>query len=97
MTLWVQDFVGTGETKGFATLTCSPNPVGDAVLLSTEMLEGKNIRIKLVDVSGKIWLTEKRMNVAPKELLNTGALPPGIYFVNIQAEGQIFSGRFVRE
>lgn len=97
MTLWVQDFVGTNETKGFATLTCSPNPVGNAVLIPTEMFEGKNIQIELTDFSGKIWLAEKRMNVAPKTLLNTGALPPGVYFVRVLGDGKTAAGRFVRQ
>ncbi|MBC7777887.1 MAG: T9SS type A sorting domain-containing protein [Phycisphaerae bacterium] len=97
MTLWVQDFVGTNETKGFATLTCSPNPVGDAMLLSTEMFEGKNIQIELADLSGKIWLAEKRMNVASKELLNITTLPAGVYLVRILAKGKTATGRFVHQ
>lgn len=97
MTLWVQDLVGTNEAKGFGTLTCSPNPADDAVLLSTEIFEGKNIQIQLSDLSGKVWLEEKRMNVALQELLNINTLPAGVYLVKVLAEGKTATGRFVHQ
>ena len=97
LTLWVQDLVGTNEAKGFGTLICSPNPAGDAVLLSTEIFEGKNIQIQFSDLSGKIWLEEKRMNVALQELLNINTLPAGVYLVKILAEGKTATGRFIHQ
>ncbi len=97
LTLWVNDLVGTNETPGFGTITCSPNPAGHAVVLSTEMFEGNTIQIELSDLSGKIWLAEKRMNVASKEPLNVDALPSGVYLVKVSANGKTASGMFIRK
>jgi len=97
MTLWVKDVVSTSEVNETSTINCSPNPAGDAVYLSTDIFFGETIQIELADLSGKIWLAEKRMNVAPKELLNVGALPTGVYLVKISAKGKTATGRFVHQ
>ncbi len=96
LTLWVDGQVATHETNDLAQINCSPNPAGDVVTLSTDMFEGKTIQIELSDLSGKIWLREKRMNVAPKELLNVSTLPSGVYLVKVWAEGKTAIGKCIR-
>ena len=96
LTLWVDGQVGTHETNDLIQISCLPNPAGDIVTLTTDIFEGKTIQIELSDLSGKIWLHEKRMNVTPKELLNVSTLPSGVYLVKVLADGKTAIARCVR-
>ena len=95
--VFVQDAVAIRETQEIATVNCSPNPAGDVCFISTEMFEGKTIQIELADLSGKIWLAEKRENTAAKEKLKVDQLPSGAYVVRILTPGQTAIGRFVHQ
>ena len=53
------------------------------------MFEGARTQIALADLSGKIWLAEKRINNGPKESLDISALPPGAYLTYIGASGKL--------
>lgn len=97
LTLWVEDVVRTTETSNFATITCFPNPAGNAILVSTETFEKQSILIELSDLSGKIWMTETRLNAHNQELINIDLLPAGIYLIKLSANGKTVTGKFIRQ
>ncbi len=96
LVVFVQDVVGIPETDDLVTLLCTPNPAGDVVFISTEMFAGNTIQIELVDLSGKIWLSEKRENIDSKVQVRVDQLPSGVYLVKILANGKTAAGRIVR-
>ena len=64
------------------------NPVKDIINIVSDL----DIRVNLYDVSGKIL----RKNTTDK-IIDLSNLPSGIYFLNIEHEGNIYNKRIIKE
>lgn len=74
-----------------------PNPTNDILNISFDLQNETKIRI--VDLTGKIVAETKTENSKGKTIqhINISALSKGIYFVNLQNEGKIYSKKFIKE
>ncbi len=69
------DFVAPDYIRVF------PNPAEDFALVSLKLDPGQVLEVRLVDASGKVLRTESMDK--PEFMLDTHALPEGIYYINI--------------
>jgi hypothetical protein len=74
--------LGEGRTTG---LSVSPNPAKEAVTVKLNANEAKTTTLELVDIAGKVLLTEKkRVEVGFNQLnLNLSNYPAGMYFLKV--------------
>jgi hypothetical protein len=77
-----------GRFSRFSGIVVYPNPVKDIINIVSDL----DIRVNLYDVSGKIL----RENTTDK-IINLSNLPSGIYFLNIEHEGNIYNKRIIKE
>ena len=77
-----------GRFSRFSGIVVYPNPVKDIINIVSDL----DIRVNLYDVSGKIL----RKNTTDK-IIDLSNLPSGIYFLNIEHEGNIYNKRIIKE
>jgi hypothetical protein len=73
---------GESRTTG---LSVSPNPAKEAVTVKLNAKEAKTMTLSLMDVAGKVVLTEqKKVEVGFNQLnLNLSRYPAGLYFLKV--------------
>jgi Secretion system C-terminal sorting domain len=66
-------------------LSVSPNPAKEAVFVKLNAKEAKTMTLELVDVAGKVLLTEKKkVEIGFNQLsLNLSGYPAGLYFLKV--------------
>ena len=77
-----------GRFSRFSGIVVYPNPVKDIINIVSDL----DIKVNLYDVSGKIL----RKNTTDK-IIDLSNLPSGIYFLNIEHEGNIYNKRIIKE
>lgn len=87
-------------TSGFSVMKICPNPVMDMVNLQVFSSVSSRIEFRILDVTGKILYSgveslRKGLNTVH---IPAGALPPGIYMLNVcsQDQGQPVTVKFVK-
>lgn len=90
------------ENQDFGTLSVSPNPAKDFVDVSFNLNKQSDYRLSIVAPSGQIVHTSTEQKESPagacQERIDISALPPGLYFVEVQtSETEVFVGRFVKQ
>jgi len=75
-----------------------PNPTSDRVQIGTKPMNDPEIRVALIDVSGKILkVYEGPLHEINRDLSDdSGALDKGLYFVKMAVDGQIITKKFVK-
>lgn len=77
-----------GRFSRFSGIVVYPNPTNDILNIVSDL----DIKVNLYDLSGKIL----KENVTEKQI-NLSNLPSGIYFLNIEHEGNIYNKRIIKE
>jgi len=72
-----------------------PNPVSAELQIVNQNPEGKDYKIKIVDVYGKIIL-EDNMQFQTIKKLNIADIASGIYFLLIEDNNKIFTEKFIK-
>jgi len=89
----------TDFSEDMFSLNVQPNPFVHTLNIEALVYEAKDVKINLVDISGKLLYHE------PKQKLNAGKqvvtlevdyLPTGIYFLSLLMEGQQFSWKVIK-
>lgn len=80
----------SNEAAGFKLY---PNPANDVLFI--ESATNKMGNIFITDFLGRIVLSLQ--SVDRKETINTAVFAAGVYIINIENEGQIFSSKFVKQ
>jgi hypothetical protein len=82
---------GNGETTMPDLLTNSnynvyPNPVNKTLSIAYSGTDNRTSTITVTDVAGKVMISKETVELAAGSVynLNTAALAPGVYFVNIK-------------
>jgi pimeloyl-ACP methyl ester carboxylesterase len=89
--------VNTDETSSVQPWQISPNPARDKIYLRhTNGLPGDGW-IKMIDLSGKIMLQQSFTANNTEGVLETGALPKGLYFIWMQTGDKISAGKVMLE
>ena len=68
-------------TAAITNIQVYPNPAKDEIFINTGQLPGKNVKITLFDMQGRV-MQSKTYNTALISI-NPGNIPPGSYIVNI--------------
>lgn len=81
------------EDKKFKPLKLMPNPVENEISLVIDKdVKPKNIVI--LDSSGRVV---RQIDILSSSKINVSTLPPGIYFIRIETNGESFTGKFVKK
>ena len=76
-----------------------PVPATDCIHISFLDPVSGTYRFEVFDITGKPVIIEEREITAsiPEHLLTVGSLKEGVYFVRIVSNGQIYSGKFIKD
>ena len=77
-----------GRFSRFSGIVVYPNPVEDVINIVSNL----DITVNLYDMSGKIL----KQNITEKQI-DLSNLPQGVYFLNIEHEGNIYNKRIIKE
>lgn len=104
---WVD---GSGRVDGVARLApiaglrVVPNPAADRVSLELEMRRPSTVHLRVFDAAGRAVMAGRTERVSSGRqtilldgsILGAAAVPSGIYFLRVQADGQAATRRIVR-
>ncbi|MDQ3141034.1 MAG: S8 family peptidase [Bacteroidota bacterium] len=88
--------VGTNNSS-FQAISLYPNPVYEFINILTpyELISQNDVRIKIMNLSGKAIIQEKLMH--PSEKINIQFLKPGIYYYSISNDkGYLKNGKLIK-
>jgi len=79
-------------------LTLYPNPVTDQLNIGLNSSLSGQVKVSVLNLVGQVIQTNEIVNVSSQKVItvNTASLPKGLYFVQLNCEGQIVTGRFVK-
>ncbi len=88
--------VGTENLEGLTGLLLSPNPAKDFAQLNINFDRAVDLTVKLVDVTGRVLETRNAGNTTSEMMrFDVSTLAEGVYFMQITANGQTATQRFV--
>lgn len=79
------------QSKAIAEVELFPNPANEHVFVNYHLAQAANVQVNILDLAGKIVAKDYKGNLAAgnqQALLNTSNLASGIYFIEINANGQ---------
>jgi hypothetical protein len=85
---WPDGISIDGRFSRFSGIVVYPNPAEDLINITSNL----DIKVNLYDISGKIL----RRNITDKTI-DLSDLPSGVYFLNIEHEGNIYNKRIIKE
>jgi len=88
----------------FSLLNAAPNPFGEATLVRWQLARNSRVRVDVYDVAGRrvTTLLDATRSAGPGEVSWTGrdrhghSVAAGVYFVRVEAAGQMQTKRVVR-
>ncbi len=89
--------VGTKNLQQPVTAaTAVPNPVNNLVSINFTLATAADVAVSLTNVIGRVVAVENMANVSSgKASFNTSAMPAGVYFYTVTANGERKTGRVV--
>ncbi len=85
-----RDNTGIFEARHSLRLTVYPNPASRFVRFNIPA-EQKAVKILMVNLSGKVVYNGENQNQ-----IDISRLQPGLYFITVQTDASVFTGRFVK-
>jgi hypothetical protein len=85
------------KVTNVGTLSVYPNPAQSNLNMDVNLNEGGNVTVNIVDVTGRIVLSENKglLNAGEHKLnINTGNLDNGVYIYQLMVNGEMTTGRF---
>ena len=95
----VEQTVGINSTKiPDANMSLYPNPVSDNLNISMSFTKAAPVIINIMNITGQVIYTEKTSSEGRQNVIsiNTSSLSSGLYFVQINYDGQNISRKFVK-
>jgi hypothetical protein len=93
-----KNITGINEVKPQLEFSVFPNPASDKINLNYTIMEASQMAVSVMDVSGKklvdVTNSKEAAGTYNKEV-TVSALSPGIYFLNININGQDINHKFV--
>ncbi len=87
---------GTENLKGLTGLSLSPNPAKDFAQLNINFEYAVDLTVKVIDVTGRVLETRNAGNTTSEMMrFDVSNLAEGVYFMQIIANGQTATQRFV--
>lgn len=80
-------------TSSVQQLLIYPNPVSDRVVIDFDNPENQPVRIRVTDLSGRLWISLDKIT-SVSEKLEVSNLPPGVYIVQIIGQS-VLTGRMI--
>ena len=88
--------VGTESLEGLTGLVLSPNPAKDYAQLNINFENAVDLSVRLVDVTGRVLETRNAGSTTTEEMrFDVSNLAEGVYFMQITANNQTATKRFV--
>ena len=88
--------IATDEIEGLTGLNISPNPAKDFTQLNIAFENAVDLTVRIADVTGRVLETRHAGNTTAEEMrFDVSNLAEGVYFMQIIADGQIATKRFV--
>lgn len=84
---------GVSEVANHNTINAYPNPANNQLTVSFDIAGANNATVTLVNAIGQKVASKTVNNGAGNVAFNTAALPAGVYFYTVEANGQQSTGR----
>lgn len=91
----VIDYVQTNRTIGKTDFSAYPNPCQSELTLLQSNDQVDRVAMKIFDVTGRVVMNE--VYWAAKHTVNTSDFPQGIYTVQLERQGQLYTLKFVKK
>jgi hypothetical protein len=90
---------GISETMGDIHFAVYPNPTAREVSITLQKDGLKEAHFTLTNTSGQIFYQADEMHLAPSytKILDLGALPSGIYLIDIHTDGQHITRKILKQ
>lgn len=90
------DLLTTGvvDEAAYSYFTLSPNPASGVVTVRTNLIAGQGVLVRMLDLNGRLVYTARMANGAELSIDLSGKRP-GIYVLEVQAQGQTQRERLV--
>lgn len=86
--------------KNYENIQIFPNPVKNELNFNIDILAAAKMKINITDISGRICHSEVQKLTSPglqTIKINTSKLTKGSYFVEMDLEGKLYSGKIIKE
>jgi hypothetical protein len=87
---------GTSIKEDSQPLWLYPNPCKDHFYLQSSNYDGLVTQVQIFSTDGKLLSQQNILPMGNSLRVETSALPPGLYIVNVISEGQLSAQRFVK-
>lgn len=92
------DVTSVAETAAPKPLRVYPNPAREQLHIELPALSEQSVTLRLLNAQGQLLRSEERLVTGPStQLEELGSLPAGLYLLQLEAGGQRYFARFVRE
>lgn len=88
-----QIVVGIDEPAWMRTLTLTPNPVSDALMIVLDVSTGQPVGLRITDVAGRTVVS--RVITGKMHTLTVSDLRAGMYLLEVSVEGALATRKFV--
>ena len=96
ITIETNYMISTDEIEGLTGLNISPNPAKDYAQLNIAFDRSVELTVRIADVTGRVLETRNAGNTTAQEMrFDVSNLAEGVYFMQIIADGQVATKRFV--
>ncbi|MFK7946524.1 MAG: T9SS type A sorting domain-containing protein, partial [Saprospiraceae bacterium] len=86
----------TDNIASLRGLNISPNPAKDYTQLNIAFEESVDLTVRIADVTGRVLETRNAGSTTAEEMrFDVSNITEGVYFMQIIADGQILTKRFV--
>lgn len=98
--LWYRDDLITGiyenNKPGITDLEIFPNPFDDILNISLPDQVPQSSHAKIYDMTGRLVYQENPVSQMKKMAINTTRFLPGIYILNVQCPGEVYSAKLFK-
>ena len=103
-TNWIETFVQfpvvteENASQPSAGILMAPNPNTGTFMVELPQPAGPGTLFKITDLTGRLLLEEQTVTSSERQIVHAGALPPGLYFLQVVAEGRVLAvEKFVKQ
>lgn len=89
----ISPILGVNSVTDLSKVSVSPNPATDVLNISFKLAQGANAKVTLTNMVGQVVATQN--STSGNVIMNTTALPAGIYVYTVDANGSHATGRVV--
>lgn len=96
----IYEKLNTEKQSGIRILSINPNPAKNSLqfrVLIPDIAPDQVLQYQIIDVNGKVVLTENRLKLNSLSGINISALPAGVYLLKVTLGRRVLQQKFVKD